>query len=78
MSLEPDPRRATELGGLAMLCMFPRSGKIFAGSSTWVHFLYFLQIVGTFGPDSGTRVTFYGFCKRPLNLKNGLKMPLEP
>ena len=76
MSLEPDPRRATELGGLAMLCMFPRSGKICAGSPTWVHFYPSRRISVLSDPDSGTRVTFYGFCKRPLNLKNGLKMPL--
>ena len=72
MSLEPDPRRATELGGLAMLCVFPRSGKIFAGSPTLDFFYPFRGMPVLSDPDSGTRVTFYGFCKRPLNLKNGL------
>ena len=78
MSLEPDPRRATELGGLAMLYMFSRSGKIFAGSSIWVHFYPSCRMSVLSDPDSGTRVTSYGFCKRPLNLKMGLKCHFEP
>ena len=77
MSLEPDPRRATELGDMVMLYMFSRSGKFCGDSSTWDFFYPSRRIPVLSDPDSGTRVTFYGFCKRPLNLKMGLKCHFE-